>query len=132
MEAAFGLRKEFQIFGEDYETEDGTCIRDYIHVTDLARAHLLSLDYVSSKNESLIVNLGSENGSSVKEITAIAENVAGAIPHSMAERRPGDPPKLLASSAKARELLNWKPVYSDAETIVKTMYNAYAANYKKP
>ncbi|HNF27214.1 MAG TPA: GDP-mannose 4,6-dehydratase, partial [Leptospiraceae bacterium] len=126
METACGMRKEFQIYGEDYDTPDGTCIRDYIHVTDLAEAHVLSLDYLIKNRESLIVNLGSENGYSVKEIVSISEKVVGKkIPHSPTGRRAGDPAKLLASSAKARNLLNWTPKHSSAESLVSTMWNVY-------
>lgn len=126
METACGMRKEFQIYGEDYDTPDGTCIRDYIHVTDLAEAHVLSLDYLIKNRESLIVNLGSENGYSVKEIVNISEKVVGKkIPHSPTGRRAGDPAKLLASSAKARNLLNWTPKHSSAESLISTMWNIY-------
>jgi UDP-glucose 4-epimerase len=116
----------FEIFGEDYDTPDGTCIRDYIHVSDLALAHLLSLDYIVANQSSITINLGSENGYSVKEITTMAEQVVGRrIPHKIGARRPGDPAKLLASSAKARELLNWKPVFSDSKTLIESMWNVY-------
>lgn len=126
MEAAAGIRNGYEIFGTDYETEDGTCVRDYIHVSDLAKAHVLALDYIMSKNESLTVNLGSESGYSVKEMADLSEKVVGKnIPHKTGPRRKGDPAKLLASSAKARELLNWKPNYSDAETLLSSMWNLY-------
>lgn len=126
MEAAAGIRNGYEIFGTDYETKDGTCVRDYIHVSDLAKAHVLALDYIMSKNESLTVNLGSEAGYSVKEMADLSEKVVGKnIPHKTGPRRAGDPAKLLASSAKARELLNWKPIYSDAETLLSSMWNLY-------
>ncbi|MCW7461362.1 UDP-glucose 4-epimerase GalE [Leptospira limi] len=126
MEAASGMRNGFEIYGIDYETEDGTCVRDYIHVSDLAKAHVLALNYIMSKNESLTVNLGSESGYSVKEMTDLSEKVVGKqIPHKTGPRRLGDPAKLLASSKKARELLNWKPIYSDAETLLSSMWNLY-------
>lgn len=126
MEAASGIRNGYEIFGTDYETEDGTCVRDYIHVSDLAKAHVLALDYIMSKNESLTVNLGSESGYSVKEMADLSEKVVGkSITHKTSGRRAGDPAKLLASSAKARELLNWKPIYSDAETLLASMWNLY-------
>lgn len=126
MEAASGIRSGYEIFGTDYETEDGTCVRDYIHVSDLAKAHVLALNYIMSKNESLTVNLGSEAGYSVKEMADLSEKVVGkTIPHKTGPRRAGDPAKLLASSAKARELLNWKPIYSDAETLLTSMWNLY-------
>jgi UDP-glucose 4-epimerase len=126
MEVASGMRDEFQIYGNDYDTHDGTCIRDYIHVTDLALAHLMSLDYIQSKNESLIVNLGSEIGYSVKEITEISEKVLGKkIKHSYTGRRAGDPAKLVASSKTAKAKLGWSAKYSDPETIVKSTWEVY-------
>lgn len=126
MEVASGIRSKFEIFGTDYDTPDGTCIRDYIHVSDLAKAHILALNKIIETNESLTVNLGSESGYSVKEMTDLAEKIVGKpILHSFATRRAGDPAKLLASSAKARELLNWKPVHSDAETLLTSMWNLY-------
>lgn len=126
MESASGMRNGFEIYGDDYETEDGTCVRDYIHVSDLAKAHVLALNYIMSNNQSLTVNLGSESGYSVKEMTDLSEKVVGKqIPHKTAPRRLGDPAKLLASSKKARELLNWKPIYSDAETLLSSMWNLY-------
>ncbi len=131
METAVGIREKFEVFGEDYDTFDGTCIRDYIHVTDLAIAHVLSLDYILKNNKSLIVNLGSENGYSVKEVVRMSEQVVGRpIPHSIGGRRPGDPAKLLASSGKARELLNWKPVHSSAESLVATTWEVYKSLQK--
>ncbi|MDF3821923.1 UDP-glucose 4-epimerase GalE [Leptospira sp. 96542] len=126
MEVASGMRKNFTIFGTDYETPDGTCIRDYIHVSDLAKAHILALNYIMSNNECLTVNLGSESGYSVKEMTDLAEKIVGKpIPHNLGPRRAGDPAKLLASSAKAQNVLNWKPRYSDAETLLTTMWSLY-------
>ncbi|TGK82211.1 UDP-glucose 4-epimerase GalE [Leptospira noumeaensis] len=126
METASGIRNGYEIFGTDYDTEDGTCVRDYIHVSDLAKAHVLALNYIISKNESLTVNLGSEAGYSVKEMADLSEKVVGkTIPHKTSGRRAGDPAKLLASSAKARELLNWKPIYSDAETLLSSMWSLY-------
>lgn len=126
METASGMRPKFEIFGEDYETPDGTCIRDYIHVSDLAEAHVLALHKIAKEKESLIVNLGSESGYSVKEMTTLAEKIVGKpIAHSISGRRLGDPAKLLASSGKARGLLDWKPKYSDAETLLSSMWQLY-------
>ncbi|TGL86276.1 UDP-glucose 4-epimerase GalE [Leptospira congkakensis] len=126
MEAASGIRNGYEIFGTDYETEDGTCVRDYVHVSDLAKAHVLALNYIMTKNQSLTVNLGSEAGYSVKEMADLSEKVVGkTISHKTGPRRAGDPAKLLASSAKARELLNWKPIYSDAETLLSSMWSRY-------
>ncbi len=126
MEVASGMRASFDIFGEDYDTPDGTCIRDYIHVTDLAKAHILSLNKIIETNESLTVNLGSENGYSVKEMTTLAEKIVGkSIPHKIVGRRAGDPAKLLASSTKAKALLGWKPVHSDANSLIASMWELY-------
>jgi UDP-glucose 4-epimerase len=126
MEVVVGTRSTFGLFGEDYETPDGSCIRDYIHVSDLATAHVLSLDYLLEKKESLIVNLGSENGYSVKEIIKHTEDIIGKkLNYTIEKRRAGDPAKLLASSKKARELLQWTPKYSSAESIIRSMWDVY-------
>ena len=126
METACGLRAELQIFGDDYDTPDGTCIRDYIHVSDLAAAHAAALDYIGKTGRSLIVNLGSETGYSVKEVVDTARRVTGkSIPAKTVGRRPGDPVKLTASAALAGELLGWKARYSDMETLIKTSWAAY-------
>lgn len=126
MEAAVGIRKDFEVFGTDYETPDGSCVRDYIHVADLAKAHVLSLDYLDSEKKSLTVNLGSEKGYSVLEMVRLAEEmVGGSIPHKISGRRAGDPAKLLASSAMAQRLLQWVPEYSEAKTLLKTMWDVY-------
>jgi UDP-glucose 4-epimerase len=127
MEAAHGLRKELEIFGDDYDTPDGTCIRDYIHVSDLASAHVLALDYIAKNEKSITVNLGSERGSSVLEVLEAARKITGKpIPSRVTGRRPGDPAKLTASAALARELLGWKTLHSDMETIIRTSWEAYA------
>lgn len=126
MEAASGMRKDFEVFGTDYETPDGSCIRDYIHVSDLAKAHVLSLEYLDSEKKSLTVNLGSEKGYSVLEMIRLAEEVVGKpIPHRISGRRAGDPAELLASSSVAKQLLKWTPEYSDAKTLLKTMLDVY-------
>jgi UDP-glucose 4-epimerase len=126
METACGIRKELQIFGDDYDTPDGTCIRDYIHVNDLASAHALALDYIVKNDKSLVVNLGSETSASVKEVLEVARNVTGKpIPHKIAARRPGDSAKLTSSGFLAKELLGWKAKYSDMETLIKTSWSVY-------
>jgi len=126
METACGMRAEMQIFGSDYETPDGTCIRDYIHVSDLAIGHAVALDYIIKNNKSLIVNLGSEAGYSVTEVLETARRVTGKpIPAKIAGRRVGDPAKLTASSALARELLGWSAKYSDMETLIRTSWEVY-------
>jgi len=128
METACGMRPELQIFGDDYDTPDGTCIRDYIHVNDLATGHAAALNYISQNNKSLIVNLGSETGSSVMEVVETARKITGKpIPAKITSRRPGDPAKLTASSSLAHELLGWKAQYSDMETLIQTSWNVYQA-----
>lgn len=118
-QAALGLREEVSIFGTDYATPDGTGIRDYIHVEDLAAAHLSALRYLDRSRESITVNVGYGKGSSVKEVIAVAHDVTGVpFPVREADRRPGDPPMLVAKADRIRELLDWKPRYDDLRTIV--------------
>lgn len=125
MEAALGQR-QLKIFGTDYDTRDGTCIRDYIHVTDLARAHVLAIDYIARNNKSLKLNLGTEKGTTVKEIIEAARKITGKpIPAEEAPRRPGDPASLYAKYDLAKEVLGWEPKYSDVDTLVRTTWNAY-------
>ncbi len=113
--------KVVEIFGSDYATQDGTAVRDYIHVVDLADAHLKSLDYLFKNNASIILNLGTGNGSSVKEVIEMASLVTGqSIRIQQAPKRPGDPAFLVADSSLARTLLGWEPQYSDLKTIVET------------
>lgn len=126
METACGMRSQMKIFGDDYDTPDGTCIRDYVHVTDLAVAHVKALEYISSKNENLKLNLGSETGTSVKEMVEAARRITGKeIPAEIVERRPGDPANLVASSTKAFETIGWKALYSDVDTLISSTWNAY-------
>jgi UDP-glucose 4-epimerase len=130
MEAACGIRKEVQIFGNDYDTPDGTGVRDYVHVSDLAAAHAKALDYISGNDKSITVNLGSETGISVLEIVEAARRVTGKpVPAKIVGRRAGDPAKLTASSRLAHELLNWTAEYSDLDTLLKTSWNAYQKNH---
>ena len=130
MEAACGIRQELCIFGDDYNTPDGTCIRDYIHVNDLATGHAAALDYIIKNDKSITVNLGSETGSSVMEVLETARRVSGRpIPAKIAARRPGDPAKLTASAALARELLGWKAQHSDLETLVETSWKVYSEKH---
>jgi len=124
LQVPLGKRKEITIFGDDYPTKDGTCIRDYIHVTDLIDAHMRALDYLRQGHGSEIFNLGSGDGFSVKEIIDVARKVTGhEIPAVIAARRAGDPSILIATSEKAERLLGWKPKYNDVETIVKDAWN---------
>jgi len=126
METACGMRTEMQIFGNDYDTPDGTCIRDYIHVNDLAAGHVMALEYIIKNNKSVTVNLGSEHGFSVTEVIEASRRVTGKpIPAKLSGRRSGDPAKLSASCALAFELFSWKARYSDLETIIKTSWNVY-------
>ena len=129
METACGMRKEMSVFGDDYETRDGTCIRDYVHVTDLADAHVKSLEYIAKNNTNLKLNLGSEIGTSVKEVIDVAKKITGKeINAKIVERRLGDPSELYATSKLANDVIGWKAQYSDMETIIKTTWNAYLKN----
>ena len=126
MECAAGMRKELKIFGTDYATRDGTCIRDYVHVTDLADAHVKALDYISKKGESIKLNLGTEKGTTVKELIDASRRITKQeIPCLDDELRAGDPESLYATSKKAKELLNWEPKYSDVDTLVSSTWNVY-------
>jgi UDP-glucose 4-epimerase len=126
MEAASGMRDRLDIYGDDYETDDGTCIRDYVHVNDLADAHVRAFGYLKNNGRSLTVNLGSENGISVKTMVDAARRVTGkTIPAKMAGRRPGDPARLIASSALACKELGWKACYSDVITLLDSTWNVY-------
>lgn len=124
LEAALGKRPHISVFGDDYDTEDGTCIRDYIHVSDLADAHLRALDALRAGKESAIYNLGSSNGFSVKEVIDIAREVTGReIPVVMEQRRAGDPAVLIASSSRAREELGWSPDRSNLKDIIASAWS---------
>ncbi len=123
-EAALGLRKEVSIFGTDYETSDGTGIRDYIHVEDLAAAHLDALRYLVGNGKSITLNVGYGTGSSVREVIRMAHDVIGVkFPVKEAPRRPGDPPVLIAKADRVRELLGWSPQYNDLRKIVADAWN---------
>jgi UDP-glucose 4-epimerase len=132
MEAACGMRPEVQVFGNDYDTPDGTGVRDYIHVSDLAIGHVAALEYIVKTDRSLTVNLGSESGISVLELIEATRRITGKpVPIKIVGRRPGDPAKLTASAKLARELLGWKAEYSDVDTLVRTSWNAYRAKLGK-
>ena len=123
LRAAAGLGTELQVFGSDYPTPDGTCVRDYIHVADLASAHVKALDHLAAGNESFAVNLGTGSGVSVREVISAAEEVTGKpVPHKMMPRRPGDPPRLVANPAKAQALLQWKATRG-LRDVVATAWN---------
>jgi UDP-glucose 4-epimerase len=128
MEAAMGWRKNVQVYGNDYETRDGTGLRDYIHVTDLAAAHVSALDRLATGADSFTVNLGTGRGVTVMEMILRAREITGReIPFEIVGRRPGDPASVLASADKAGELLGWKARHSDLDTLLETTWNAYRA-----
>ena len=124
LKTAQGVRDHISIFGTDYPTPDGTCLRDYIHVLDLADAHVLAMQYLVDGGESTVFNLGSETGFSVREIIEKAKKITG-IDFKVEEeaRRAGDPAVLIASSAKCKKVLGWKPQHSNTEEIIKTAWN---------
>lgn len=124
LQVPLGKREAISVFGDDYPTKDGTCIRDYIHVCDLSDAHILALDYLMDGGESDVFNLGNGEGFTVKEVIETARRVTGhPIPAEMCPRRAGDPAQLVASSEKARSILGWKPRYNDLETIIQTAWD---------
>ncbi|MCD7035045.1 UDP-glucose 4-epimerase GalE [Metabacillus sp. GX 13764] len=124
LQVALGQREKIMIFGDDYDTHDGTCIRDYIHVTDLADAHVLALEKLRRENESGTYNLGNGNGFTVKEVIDTARKVTGhSIPAEVAPRRAGDPAKLVASSEKAMKELGWKPKYASLDQMIESAWN---------
>ncbi|MBO0349077.1 UDP-glucose 4-epimerase GalE [Phormidium pseudopriestleyi FRX01] len=119
LQTALGHREFISIYGTDYPTPDGTCIRDYIHVNDLASAHILGLEYLLKGGETEVFNLGNGSGFSVKDVIETAEKVVGKeVPQKIGSRRPGDPPVLVGSSEKARKILGWHPEYSDLYDII--------------
>ena len=119
LDAACGRRADIKVFGTDYDTPDGSCVRDYIHVTDLASAHVLALRYLEGGGESVCLNLGNETGTSVFEIIETVKELTGKeFSVVLSDRRQGDPAKLVGSSKKAAKILGWKPMYSDIRTIV--------------
>ena len=123
LQVANGMRDKIMMFGDDYDTKDGFCVRDYIHVMDLAQAHRLAVEYLVAGNESNIFNLGNGVGFSVKEVVECAREVTGhPIPAEVAPRRAGDPGTLIASSDKAKEVLGWNPEYDDLPTIIQTAW----------
>jgi len=120
LQVALGKREEVSIFGDDYETPDGTCLRDYIHIVDLAQAHILAL----TGDHSGAFNLGNGTGYSVKQVIEAARRVTGhPIPAKVADRRPGDPARLIAAADRAHDVLGWKPELDDLETIIKSAWD---------
>ncbi len=129
LQVPLGVREKVSIFGDDYPTKDGTCVRDYIHVTDLAQAHILALDYLMKGGESNVFNLGNGVGFTVKEVIDVARRVTGhPIPTEISPRRAGDPAQLVASSEKAKSVLGWKPQYDSLETIVDSAWKWHKAH----
>lgn len=127
LDVALGRREYLEIFGTDYDTEDGTCIRDYIHVTDLAVAHILALDALERGANSTVYNLGNQRGFSVRQVVKTAEEVLGRkIPTVEGPRRSGDPAILVASSDRIRRELSWKPRYDDLKVIIETAWRWHA------
>jgi UDP-glucose 4-epimerase len=128
---ALGKRESISIFGTDYPTPDGTCVRDYIHVSDLADAHILGLEYLLNGGTSEVFNLGNGNGFSVKEVIETAGEVTGRhIKTLECDRRPGDPPFLIGSSDKARKILNWQPQYPSLKEIVTHAWQWHQERHK--
>ncbi len=126
MELASGRKESMEVFGDDYDTVDGTGVRDYIHVSDLAAAHIKALDYLSRNKKSVTLNLANGEGYSVLEVIKKAEEISGQnITFDIVERRPGDPAELVATSKLAFDLLGWEPKYSSLETLLSSMWNIY-------
>jgi len=132
MEVAMGIRPNLLVFGNDYDTVDGTGVRDYVHVTDLAKGHVLAADHLMAGKGNLVVNLGSEEGLSVQQILDTARRITEKeIDAQYVDRRPGDPAKLVASSEMAYKTLGWKAEDSSVETIIETTWKVYKANQKR-
>lgn len=124
LQTAAGVREKISVFGGDYPTRDGTCVRDYIHVSDLAAAHILALDYLAQGGKSDVFNLGNGVGFTVREVMDAARRItAQPIPAEQLPRRPGDPAQLVASAEKAQRILGWQPRYDDLDTILTTAWN---------
>lgn len=129
LQVPLGKRESISIYGDDYPTHDGTCIRDYIHVTDLAQAHILAVEYLMKGNESNIFNLGNGIGFTVKEVIDTARKVTRhPIPAVVTPRRAGDPARLIASSDKAREVLGWNPCHADLEEIIASAWKWHSTH----
>jgi len=124
LKTAQGQRKNIKIFGDDYKTEDGTCVRDYVHVCDLADAHVLAYKYLENGGKTIALNLGSESGTSVKQIIDAAIQVTKVDIATIIEpKRKGDPAKLVANALQAKKVLGWKPNYDDINKILESAWN---------
>lgn len=131
LQTALGHRESISIFGTDYDTPDGSCVRDYIHVDDLAQAHILALKYLLNGGVSDVFNLGNGNGFSVKEVIETARQVTGkTIKAVECDRRPGDPPALVGSGKKARQTLGWNPQYANLESIISHAWQWHQKRHK--
>ncbi|MEG9295974.1 UDP-glucose 4-epimerase GalE [Mangrovibacillus sp. Mu-81] len=129
LEVPLGKREKIYVFGEDYPTEDGTCVRDYIHVIDLASAHYLALEYLRKENTSNVFNLGNGSGYSVREVIEVSRKITEhLIPAEVKDRRAGDPAVLIASSEKAQSVLGWQPKFHSLEKIIKDAWNWHRDN----
>jgi len=130
LQVALGQREHITVFGDDYPTPDGTCIRDYVHIDDLGSAHLSALERLTP-GEGIQLNLGTGKGNSVREVIDACRRVTGhAIPEVMGQRRPGDPPELVADSRRAKAELDWQPQYTDIESIVETAWRWHSSHPK--
>lgn len=131
LDAAMGKRRDVEIYGTDYDTPDGTCVRDYIHIADLADAHIRALEYLADGGGSLAFNLGNGSGFSVRQVIETSRKVTGAaIAARETARRPGDPAALISDSAKARSLLGWEPRYARLEDIIETAWEWHRKLYR--
>ena len=131
LQTALGQRERIDVFGDDYPTKDGTCIRDYVHIADLAQAHLLALEKLMNGMPEGQYNLGNGDGFSVKEVIEVARNVTvRTIPSRIIERRAGDPAVLIGSSEKAVKELGWKPQFADLYTIIETAWKWHNSHPK--
>ncbi len=129
IEAALGLRRDVMIYGSDYRTNDGSAVRDFVHVSDLASAHANAVQYLLAGGETTACNLGTGNGYSVREIISAVESIAGVrVPVVVGARRPGDPPALVADAGNARKILDWVPRYPDLQTMVGTAWEWHSRN----
>lgn len=130
LDAALGRRRQVTVYGEDYPTPDGTCIRDYVHVMDLAQAHVLALKHLDGLGASLQVNLGNGQGYSVRQVIKVAENITGIpIDFAVGDRRDGDPPRLVADAFWAKETLGWEPKYTSLEIIVQHAWDWHQVRF---
>jgi len=132
IETALGKRSSIKVFGDDYNTADGTCIRDYIHVNDLANAHILALHYLLNQGKTNKFNLGNGMGFSVREVIDSVQRISGLkVPYEISERRQGDPAHLVGDASKARELLGWNPQYPELDKIIESAWNWHNIYSKK-